>query len=254
MNLTSRYICVILLFNLSGIVLGQDTLGRFSVGISAAPNFSYRTLVLDATEGPGEQYYQTFRNREQAKIGYSATLDFGVKLTENVSLITGFSFNERGYKMSDQVWWDEYGIQTLGSADIEFHISYLALPIKFELEKEVGSFSIFTSAGVGLEYRVRNSFDADVEYHEYLNWENEKLTFQRGEEPITWFANDFINQSNKFAVYGLLDLGIRLSSWTRGSISISPTFAYSFNSLFLDPIKEMQYNIGLNIGARYNLK
>jgi hypothetical protein len=49
-------------------------------------------------------------------------------------------------------------------------------------------------------------------------------------------------------------LGIRLSSWTRGSISISPTFAYSFNSLFLDPIKEMQYNIGLNIGARYNLK
>ncbi len=241
-----------MLFGMQVALFGQDSLSRFTVGTYFAPTFSARILTVNGENDPVLEIYNQAGSAENGKMGHAFGITSGIKLTTNWSLATSLDFYERGYKWTNQIWMDASGIYELGRADVNFHISNLAVPLRLQYETQIGKVSFFANAGISIEYRIRNSFNAKIYYIEGLGMKNAELTFQRADEPIYWFPNSIVKQSSKLALFGLFDLGMMYHVNPRLALQFAPTFVYSFSSLFLDPIRENVYSAGVKFGVQYS--
>jgi len=258
LNTSMRILIFVLFLNLNNSNLfgfNSDSLKRVSIGLFVSPNYSNRLLSVDTSYGFWIYDYQSVRQyREKPKLGFSLGVNTIIRITNNLNIITGLSFFEKGYKDNDNNLHKPPCIYMLGKVDINYHLNYLSIPLKIEYKKDFSNLSVFINTGVGFDYLVKNTFTIINSKGSIALGENTiKEVYLRNGQQSCSYAINYDVLSSKLTMSGLLDFGLGFNPTEKLNLRISSVLSYSFNSVFEYPVKENLYSIGLKFSAYYDL-
>lgn len=225
---------------------------KISIEIHFAPGFTSRQLSVDTSVKNMDNYHYTRQWVEHGKFGYQCSVDLCYEITKFFSCQVGVGYTERGYQMKARSWFDKTGIYQLGTADVKYELRFIGIPISFNLFKSFQHFKLIGSVGISLDYLFQNRIASDITYYDYYNLENEKISFDRKDEPFFWNVPIWKLSDSKFNVSGQLALGIEVDLTNKLSLNMAPKISRTFLSIFQNPIQEFNYNIGLNFGLKYH--
>lgn len=239
--------------SLIAVCIESDSIPKkTSLGVSFAPHMSYRSLQVD-TAVQFMDYYKTHRdNYESEKFGFQIAVDFRYQISKSITLKTGFSFEENGYRIRNGSWWDSTIIAQLGNADVKYQLRYIGIPITLMLHKNFQDFRLFFQLGFSFDYLYQNRIKSDVDFYSfYPSLKDGVILTDREDESIAWNIPVWELKESRLNFSTSCSFGIEANLSNRISLSIGPKMNYYWLSIFKDPILENNYNIGLNFGINY---
>jgi len=223
---------------------------KIKIGLLYQPTYSFRTLSGDSI---ASQYVNSRKWYDRAKLGYEAGIQMEGCLNQNLSIRSGLIYSNRGYKVYNR-WWDEWGIASLGYADINYQFHYLSVPLLAVYNLNFENFRFKSSAGISLDYLINHRLKVDIEYDEWYSMENETIFLNREDEHHQWWgpAPGTLNTSNIYLSL-CAALGLEVDLTDRLSFELSAKANYSVTSVFSEAIEERLYNLGVNVGLNFSL-
>lgn len=244
------------------------TKGKWFVGLSFAPNFSYRTLaykdemvgmkVVDNTRyvyGMTETYRD---NTDQALGTFFGELEIGYNINSRWYLASGISYGVYGEKIqvsrlsqeeqllareviSDVPCYASPQIES-GEGEISFDNEYNSIEVPFVigyqiLQKEKWGVNIEISSFYRRLHKV-NALVYDFN-HDYYYWVNQSI--------------EDVFKKSMFG--GGVSVGFSQFLGNTTEFILSPNFKMNFLSSYMDdyPVDQKQYSVGLRIGLRKHL-
>ncbi len=80
-------------------------------------------------------YKSARQYREKPKLDFSLGVNTTIKITNNLNIITGFIFFEKGYKDNHNNLHKPPCIYLLGLVEINYNLTYISVPVSLEFEK-----------------------------------------------------------------------------------------------------------------------
>lgn len=211
-------LCILCLVNYFNIY----SQGKFDFQIEASPNYSFRTFKNNSD--------YNITTDDESKIGYSIALKSGFRITQNIHIISGFEYSNKGYK-TNMAYLDEQNnfITTLGTLDLLF----LEIPLYLKYQFSFSDFSLSPILGMSYGRLIGIQTKHDNEKNSSTQDEIKESSYNR----------------NDFNLHGGLELIYHISG--KIGVKVEPKVDYTLTDLFKgegNVIEEHLFIIGINIG------
>ncbi len=231
---------------------------RFSIGIYATPQYSFRFLSANSTYSVPDIGKEYFNDREKGAFSFTAGLQLYYSLNNKWKLSTGAEYstysqnmelNGFDFKQDNQNGY--YVYTSIGKDNLTINSSVPVSDSEFIKSSKVYS---FINIPLGIEYSITNNFfvNGSLVYSllvsSDVNWKAEDFN---GDFSVSTDNITGIN-ANNFSV--MLGIGYKKAFGSKFSVVVNPqvsSFVTSFTSKM--PVKTYPFAAGLNIGLRYKL-
>jgi opacity protein-like surface antigen len=214
-----------------------DTLrkGKFEIGISFSPDYTYRKLKSDAQSKDIADIRDTM---ETAKFGYTAGLNLAYHINKRFVIETGLLFSDKGEKTKKVSFTNVPSGQLPIYYTYKYHYLYLDVPLKVDYYILTGKFKFYATAGVSGNIFLTQKTTL-IQGHDNGDSESTVSTNSSG-----------FNRIN-FAVLAGIGLDYPISNKLK--LQIEPVYRLSVTSIVDAPIKSYLYSAGVNFGLYFNL-
>ncbi|MCF0075306.1 PorT family protein [Dyadobacter sp. CY261] len=216
----------------------QNSLGKFSIGITFEPNYGYRTLNFSS----GNKLIAEKRNANEVfRFGYALGMELKSKISKNILLSYGLQYLEFGYNSRFQTlkFANANPEFPVGSKTDFFH-QVVGIPLSVQYHFTKSRFNPYIIIGVQLDCILQKTAVTVLEYEDGRTNSSEHrstLDFQR------------------FPVSALLGAGMEYRISDRISMVAEPLLKRSITSLIADrTAKEKPYSVGLAVKIVYKFK
>ena len=213
------------------------TFERFEIGISAAPEICYRSIInnLELTNEDYQLWSEVIDHRnetETVKLGYTGGLHLGYNFNERLGFQAGIQYSNRGLSTKK--------IDTEGtiidpvvpeSFKFIFDYDYLEIPTKVNFSFGENQIRLTTSAGLSSAFLIKQS-------RTFIGYYKDTTTRQ------VFISNDAYNRFNLFAT---ISAGLEMRFNPIMSIKVEPTFRYGLLKITDTPVSGHWYSGGLNV-------
>jgi len=218
------------------------TAGRFSIGVTIAPELSYRHV--NASDSTG--WIKDISNDvDIQKFGYSTGANILYSISSRLSVESGAFYTNKGWKTKEVPLINEYvqspsngpGPVISGSIRAMYSFNYLDIPLKVNyvfLNKRV---KLFATAGIV----------ADI----FLSSKRTAFITEYGKERKSSVTDNNFNSLSLSATAGI---GAAYSFTRHLSLRVAPTYTRMLTPILNAPDKYYLWSAGLNIGVVYNLQ
>jgi hypothetical protein len=196
--------------------------GRFDIGFSASPDYSYRILKAETADKWMKNTYDT---AEIARVGFTAGLQVVFHASEKLFFTSGVLFSDRGEKTKKYL--------TPPVNNYINHYYYLSIPLRanyYLIQKKI---KLFLSAGVSADVYLK-SFSV--------------IEFGSAGETRSLGLSSEISRLNLMVNAGF---GIDCPITDRWYFKFQPDYRMSITPVSDSPIKKYFYSFGLNMGFFY---
>jgi hypothetical protein len=209
-----------------------STFKRFEIGISAAPEICYRTLLNNDGSENSTSIIHYRNENETVKMGYNGGLHLGYNFNERFGFQTGIQYANRGFSTKK--------IDIAGSLidpvipesfKYNYNYHYLEIPTKVNFSFGTNRMRLTTSAGVSSAFLIKQS-------RTYIGYYKDTTTRQ----DIT-----SIDTYNRFNLFATISAGIEMRISPIISIKVEPTFRYGLLKIIETPVSGHWYSGGVNV-------
>ena len=200
--------------------VAQTGYNKILIGISASPDYAYRTLFSE--NGLNNSAIIADRNKnERGKFGYTFGLNFNYNFNQKWGLITGVLYSNKGYQ---SIY--DYG-ETLSLTTI-YNYYYLDIPLKIIYKIGKGKFRFISGLGITTnilrESAVKSITEQNGDKNEFARTADERykqLNFSPGvsigvESTLKQKHVIRIEPSFNFGLLGISDALITANLWSAG--------------------------------------
>ena len=237
------FLLVALFFSYTLYAQDANSDSRISIGFNFSPDYNFRTIKRYENTSGIDLAIESRKDREVAKIGYTAGLNMAIKLSQNVAFETGLQYSEKGYqtKKSDIIFdlpTDPDNPPLMST--IKFHSSYqyLGVPLKITVSFGEGDLRLISGIGVTTNFLLNTQVRTIIEHPD-------------GKKKTTKKDGSF--EYNLIDLSPMISLGIDYKLTSTTHLRAEPTFRYGIIKTDHTPIKENLWNAGLNLGVSYKL-
>ena len=209
--------------------------GKFEIGISFSPDYSYRTLKTDASN---QLIKDTRDTLESAKFGYSAGINVAYHFNKKLVIEAGLLFSDKGEKTKKVAFVDVPQGQDPIYYSYKYNYYYLDIPLKADYYILTGKLKLYVTAGVsGNIFLIQKT--TELQGHNNSDYQKTTSTFNPG-----------FNRLNIAVIAGA---GINLKMSDKLNLKLEPIYRRSITSVINAPVKTYLYSAGINIGIYYKL-
>jgi hypothetical protein len=211
-----------------------STFKRFEIGISAAPEICYRTLLNNDGSENSTSIIHYRNENETVKMGYTGGLHLGYNFNERFGFQTGIQYANRGFStkkidiagsLMDPV------IVIPESFKYNYNYHYLEIPTKVNFSFGTNRMRLTTSAGVSSAFLLKQN-------RTYIGYYKDTTTRQ----DIT-----SIDTYNRFNLFATISAGIEMRISPIISVKVEPTFRYGLLKIIETPVSGHWYSGGVNV-------
>ena len=212
---------------------------KWSLGIYASPNYSYRRIYSDASFRQYDVYYRNKNDIPDYGYGISAELKYIIN--KKITITTGLNFDLLKYKTglldTAYAYPDPYDLSHSVTyynilKQIYSH-TFLSIPTIFNYTLIKRRVSYFIGFGGSFSYLLKSK---KINYNTV---ENRKF-------------DDAVEQSsNQFLFFGIIQSGVNYHINNNIIISLYPQFKYSNPLTIYYELKEQLYSFNINIGISF---
>jgi hypothetical protein len=208
------------------------TFKRFEIGISAAPEICYRTLLNNDGSENSSTIIKYRNENETVKMGFTGGLHLGYNFNERFGFQTGIQYANRGFSTKK--------IDIAGSLmdpvipeslKYNYNYHYLEIPAKVNFSFGENQIRLTTSAGLSSAFLIKQS-------RTFIGYYKDTTTRQ------VFISNDPYNRFNLFAT---ISAGFEMHISPIISIKVEPTFRYGLLKITETPVSGHWYSGGLNV-------
>jgi hypothetical protein len=209
-----------------------STFKRFEIGISAAPEICYRTLLNNDGSENSTSIIHYRNENETVKMGYTGGLHLGYNFNERFGFQTGIQYANRGFSTKK--------IDIAGSLidpvipesfKYNYNYHYLEIPTKVNFSFGTNRMRLTTSAGVSSAFLIKQS-------RTYIGYYKDTTTRQ---------DMTSIDTYNRFNLFATISAGVEMRISPNMSIKVEPTFRYGLLKIIETPVSGHWYSGGLNV-------
>jgi Outer membrane protein beta-barrel domain len=215
----------------------EDDFNRFQIGVSYAPEMSYRTL-LNVDGSNAAKNTIDFRNEmELPKYGFTAGINGCYNISRKIGFEAGILFSNKGYQersMFYTVLNTDGTYQELGKHKYIYQFHYIDIPLKanFTLGKQKVRF--LASAGI-----VTSIFVSSAETH-LINYYDDGVERATVEDPFKY---------KRGMLSAMIGAGIDYAITQRMTLRVEPRFRYGLTRIIDNtPISARLGDFGINVG------
>jgi hypothetical protein len=196
--------------------------GKFDIGFTASPDYSYRFLKTNPSDSWMKSTYDT---AEVARIGYTAGLQVVYHHSEKLFFYTGIQFVDRGEKTRTYL--------TMPVNNYVNHYYYLSIPLRVNYYLIQKKIKLFVSSGLSTDFYLNSK--SDIEYR------NSGYT-----KPLGLSSN-----FSRINVLFNAGVGIDCPVTDRWYFKLQPDFRISLTPAANAAIKKYFYGFAFNMGFFY---
>ena len=209
-----------------------STFKRFEIGISAAPEICYRTLLNNDGSENSTSIIHYRNENETVKMGYTGGLHLGYNFNERFGFQTGIQYANRGFSTKK--------IDIAGSLmdpvvpesfKYNYNYHYLEIPTKVNFSFGTNRMRLTTSAGVSSAFLIKQS-------RTYIGYYKDTTTRQ---------DMTSIDTYNRFNLFATISAGVEMRISPNMSIKVEPTFRYGLLKIIETPVSGHWYSGGVNV-------
>lgn len=237
-----KLVCILIATLFYSSLYGQTNLpaGKYSIGLSIDPAYSYRTLSKQVDSSSADIIYKSRNEREIAKPGYHFAITMRYQVNNILQIETGFQYANKGYrtkKQSTVFFPPDPGQPTYAS--FKYNYNYIGIPIIVRALYGRPKLQFSTSLGVASNLLLNVKTKSKYEYADGHN-----------EHDIESSSYNY----KKFDLAPMLGVGINYRMNNKLLLSIEPTFRYSVLPTTETAIRERFWSVGVNAGLFYKLR
>jgi len=216
----------------------SSKLDGIQIGVSYSPDYCFRTLKNQNGSLLYDAYMEDRNSRELAKFGSTSGLNINFKLKNNVSVMSGIQYSNKGYKINDN--FKPLVVEPIFALNkkIIYNIQYIDIPLGLSLILGKNNIRFITTAGLTTNFLIQ---DTKVTVSEFSDGRKEKEKD----------SSDINYEKLNFTVTFSAGIDYKLSD--KMNLRIEPTFRYGILKTTELPVTDYLWNGGLNVSYYYTL-
>jgi hypothetical protein len=217
---------------------------KFRIGIYIQPNIDYRRLF-----GTGENEITTLiidsrNDYEISKIGYNIGLNTEFTITEKISIESGVSYSNKGYKSKkiDAIFPQGPEPSGLVAVQISYLFNYIEIPLQLNYKVGNNKLRFISSFGASINIMLSAQEKTKIFYGDGSSQTN-KLKVD----------NSYTYAYNKLNIFPTISLGAEYLLNNNLTLRVQPTFNYGVLKIIDSPIRANLWSFGLKVGGYISL-
>lgn len=203
-----------------------------------APDYCYRLLNYNSSY----QWVEEIRNGEEMPtFGYTAGIGVKMNLTRKTVIETGLFYSVKGEQTKTrEVNWVTSNTDLPMASKVQYHFTYIDIPLKFNYLLGGRKIKVFISSGVAMNIFIEKKSNVILEFNDGHN------TSEISAVDLGYL---------RFNLSALIGIGIKYTMSNRFSIYAEPVYRQYLSSIVADrKASEYPYSIGASIGVYYSFR
>ena len=196
---------------------------KHQIGFTYSPDYNFRFLQADANTTWIKNISDSM---EVPKFGYSAGINYALKLGEKTTLNTGVIFSDNGEKTKNNV-----ELQTVNDTNPYYFVS---VPIRIDYTVYSKKVAIYTTLG------ITNNFFINHRIVMYEDGKKEAIEFNNKKDLMA------------YNIGGIAGFGMNAKLSDNWIFKLEVLYKQSITSVNNDPVKKWLYAVGPNFGLYYS--